>query len=136
MTGDLIINGKDAWTTWKTVIEEGFLEAYLLPAPNKEYVENESRLENGKEVDTSNPKVDSRELNLPFRVHGDTLEEYITNFQGVAAELSKAEVTIQVPSRNIDARLIYKRGVSYARDIKNLTGKLSIKFDEPNPAGQ
>lgn len=136
MTGDLIINGKDAWDTWKTVMDEGFLEAYLLPPPKKDYVENSSRLDNGKEVDTSNPKVDSRELSLPFRVFGDTLDEYISNFQGVAAELSQAEVTIQVPARNINATLIYLRGVSYARDISNLTGKLSIKFDEPNPAGE
>ena len=50
MTGELLINGKDAFSILGTSIGEGFLDALLSPAPKKEYITNSSRLKDGKSI--------------------------------------------------------------------------------------
>ena len=64
MTGDLIINGKDAFSIWGVRMGDGFLDAIDGFNQMKDYIENESRLEHGKRVITDNVKVDSREIPL------------------------------------------------------------------------
>lgn len=61
MSGDLFINGKDAWGTWGVRMGDGFLDAIDGFNEMKDYIEDESRLEHGKRVITDNAKVDSRE---------------------------------------------------------------------------
>ena len=56
MIGELFINGKDAYTTWGISMDDTSLSALMTPAPNKDLVENKSRLEHGKRVITDNPK--------------------------------------------------------------------------------
>ena len=48
MTGDLFINGKDAWGTWGVRMGDGFLDAIDGFNEMKDYIEDESRLEHGK----------------------------------------------------------------------------------------
>lgn len=48
MTGDLIINGKDAFITWGVRMGDGFLDAIDGFNEMKDYIENESRIEHGK----------------------------------------------------------------------------------------
>ena len=43
MKGELLINGKDAWTTWGVCMGEGFLDSIDAPVPMKDYIENGSR---------------------------------------------------------------------------------------------
>ena len=50
MIGELFINGKDAYTTWGISMDDTSLSALMTPAPNKDLVENKSRLEHGKRV--------------------------------------------------------------------------------------
>ena len=44
MTGELYINGKDAWTSWGVSMGDGFLDALDAPLQMKDYIESESRL--------------------------------------------------------------------------------------------
>lgn len=81
MLGDLYINGNDAWGMYRVAMGEGFIQTLLTPAGNKDFIENESRLENGKRVVFNNPKVASRDLTLTFNIHGDTQEEYMLNYK-------------------------------------------------------
>ena len=64
MTGELLINGKDAWTQWGVNMGDGFIDALDAPLPMKDYIENESRLEHGKRIITTDAKVDSRDITL------------------------------------------------------------------------
>ena len=50
MEGDLLINNKDAWTTWGVNMGAGFLDIIDAPLQMKEYIENESRMEHGKHI--------------------------------------------------------------------------------------
>lgn len=134
MIGDLYINSQDAWGQWKVAMSKGFIENLLTPAGNKDFIENESRLENGKRVIYNNPKVASRELTLTFNIHGDTQEEYLTNYKSFISQLQAGKVIIRVPAIDMTFTLVYKKSTSFALGTSRLNSSLAVKFEEPDPS--
>lgn len=135
MTGELYVNGKDAWTEWGVNMGEGFIDAIDAFAPMKEYIENDSRLEHGKRVLVSNPRVASRELTLHFTIKGNSEADYRVKRKAFEAELQKVKVDINVPVLGEDIyHLIYLgKSVSYALSRSRIFSTMSSKFEEPNP---
>ena len=135
MSGDLIINGKDAWTTWGVRMGDGFLDTIDGFNEMKDYIENESRLEHGKRVIIDNAKVDSREITLQFTIEGNSENDYRTKKKSFQAELEKGTVNIKVPTLGSEVyKLIYLgKSVSYGLSLDRCFGKISSKFEEPNP---
>lgn len=135
MTGDLLINGRDAWDTWGVRMGDGFLDTIDGFNEMKEYIENESRLEHGKRVITENAKVASRQITLQFTIEGDSESDYRTKKKSFQAELEKGMVNIKVPALGNDVyKLVYLgKSVSYALNSDRCFGKVSSKFEEPNP---
>lgn len=136
MKGELIINGKDAWTQWGVNMGEGFIDTLDAPLPMKEYIENESRLEDGKRVLTSNVKKDSREITLSFTITGTSESDYRAKKKAFETELYKGSLTISVPKISGDVyHLIYTgKNVSYGLSLDRCFGNFSAKFEEPNPS--
>lgn len=136
MTGDLFINGKDAFSTWGVRMGDGFLDAIDGFNQMKDYIENESRLEHGKRVITDNARVDSREITLQFTIEGDSESDYRTKKKAFQTELEKGAVSIKVPVLGSEVyKLIYLgKSVSYGLSFDRRFGKVSSKFEEPNPA--
>lgn len=133
MLGDLYINSQDAWGQWKVAMGNGFIENLLVPAGIKDFIENESRLENGKRVITTNPKVSSRDVTLTFNIHGDTTTEYLSNYAAFVAILQAGVVKIRVPAINMTFNLIYKKSSSFNIGRARMDSSLSVKFEEPDP---
>lgn len=133
MLGDLFINNQDAWGTWMVAMGESFIENLLLPAGNKDFIENESRLENGKRVITTNPKVASRDVTLTFNVHGDTTTEYLSNYVAFVAVLQAGAVKIRVPAIKMTFNLIYNKANSFNIGRARMDSSLAVKFEEPDP---
>lgn len=136
MLGDLYINSQDAWATWKVAMGNGFIENLLVPAGLKEFIENESRLENGKRVITTNPKVSSRDVTLTFNIHGDTTTEYLSNYSAFVAILQAGTVKIRVPAINMTFNLIYKKSSSFNIGRARMDSSLAVKFEEPDPTNR
>lgn len=136
MLGDLYINSQDAWATWKVAMGNGFIENLLVPAGLKEFIENESRLENGKRVITTNPKVSSRDVTLTFNIHGDTTTEYLSNYAAFVAILQAGTVKIRVPAINMTFNLIYKKSSSFNIGRARMDSSLSVKFEESDPTNR
>lgn len=136
MLGDLYINGNDAWGTYRVAMGEGFIQTLLTPAGNKDFIENESRLENGKRVVFNNPKVASRDLTLTFNIHGDTQEEYMLNYKAFVAVLQQGKVVLRVPDLDMTFTLVHNRSSSFALDRNRLNSRLSVKFEEPDPTSR
>lgn len=136
MKGELIINGKDAWTQWGVNMGEGFIDTLDAPLPMKEYIENESRLEDGKRVLTSNVKKDSREITLSFTITGTSESDYRSKKKAFETELYNGALTISVPKISGDVYyLIYTgKNVSYGLSLDRCFGNFSAKFEEPNPS--
>ena len=126
------INGKDIWDTWGATLLRGSYEKLLTPPSMKEYIENESRLEHGKRINTTNAKVSSREFSLQFFIEGSSESEYLSRFQSFIQELEKGAVSLYVERLKKTYELVYTECSSYG-DYGLKKGKLAVKFVEPNP---
>jgi len=135
MTGDLLINGKDAFSTWGVRMGDGFLDAIDGFNEMKDYIENESRLEHGKRVITDNAKVDSREITLQFTIEGSSESDYRAKKKAFQTELEKGAVNIKIPALGDEIyKLIYLgKSISYGMSSDRCFAKVSSKFCEPNP---
>lgn len=131
----LLINNKDAYATWGVRMGDGFLDTIGAPAPMKEFIENKSRLEHGKQMIVSNPKLNEREITLSFTIEGSSQSDYLIKKKAFFEELYKGTVNIQVPANSTEIyHLIYLgKSITYAQSLDRNFGKISSKFCEPNP---
>jgi len=138
MKNDLLINTQDAYTTWGVRMGEGFLDVLGASLPMKEFIENKSRLEHGKRVIINDPKIDEREITLSFTIEGNSQSDYQAKKKAFFEELYKGVVDIQVPANSNEIyHLIYLgKSVAYAQSLDQTFGKISAKFNEPNPANR
>ena len=138
MKNDLLINTQDAYTTWGVRMGEGFLDVLGASLPMKEFIENKSRLEHGKRVIINDPKIDEREITLSFTIEGNSQSDYQAKKKAFFEELYKGVVDIQVPANSNEIyHLIYLgKSVAYAQSFDQTFGKISAKFNEPNPANR
>ena len=115
---------------------EGFLDVLGASSPMKEFIENKSRLEHGKRVIINDPKIDEREITLSFTIEGNSQSDYQAKKKAFFEELYKGVVDIQVPANSNEIyHLIYLgKSVAYAQSLDHTFGKISAKFNEPNPA--
>lgn len=133
-TGNLYINGKDAFAEYGASMGDGFLDTLLLPAPLKEFVENKSRLDNGKEILHDNPRVDERDVTLTFFLEGATPEDYRAKYRAFVEQLLKGKISLRVPATGETYRLTYRASSGYAGNRRYTFSKISVKFNESNPA--
>ena len=133
---DLLINGKDAYTTWGIRMGSGFIDVLAAPSPLKEFVSNKSRLEDGKRVVVNAPKQEERDIALTFTIEGSTKIDYNSKKKAFISELYKGKVSIQIPENGDEVyHLIYTgKNVTYSQNISQTFGKITCKFNEPNPA--
>lgn len=138
MTGDLFINGKDAWNTWGVRMGDGFLDAIDSFNEMKDYIEDESRLEHGKRLITENVRVSSREITLQFTIEGSSENDYRIKKKSFQEELEKGNVNIKVPILGNEIyRLVFLgKSISYGLSPDRCFGKVSSKFCEPNPTNR
>lgn len=137
MSGELLINGKDAFDICGVNMGDNFLNVLLMPPPVKDYIENKSRLENGKNINLSNKKADERDMTLTFTIQGYTQSDYIANYKAFMGEMSSGLVSIQVPILGSDIyHVYYKNAVSYAMSLDRTFSKIAMKVCEPNPANR
>ena len=135
MTGELYINGKDAWTTWGVNMDEGFIDALDAPLPMKDYIEDESRLEHGKRVITDNARVDSRDITLGFTITGTSESDYRTKKSAFQTELQKGSFTVRIPALGTQVyKMLYTgKSISYGLSLNRRFGHFTMKATEPNP---
>ena len=76
-TNELIINGKDAWTTYRVKMGYGFLDALEADADNKSYITNEVRTEHGTRVVPIRPKRQKEALPWSLLLSEETIATII-----------------------------------------------------------
>ena len=100
-TNELIINGKDAWTTYRVKMGNGFLDALEADADNKSYITNEVRTEHGTRVVPIRPKKAERSITLEFVIVGRDHSDYNKRVKAFDSLMDNGFVTIQVPNRKM-----------------------------------
>ena len=135
---ELLINGENAYTTWGVRMGDGFLDVLGASSPMKEFIENKSRLEHGKRVIINNPKVDEREITLSFTIEGNSQSDYQSKKKAFFDELYKGKIDIQIPANSSEDYHLNNTGksVTYEQSLDRTFGKISAKFNEPNPANR
>ena len=144
MTGDVRINGYDAYTEWRVNFEDGAISALMTPASLKEFVEGKSRLQHGKRVVVNSPKMEEREVTLPFHIVASSKEEFFYYYRKFCREVLMAgEFTLTSrwePSVTYNGvsvpqpvyHLIYQSCTQF-RQFDGKMAVFSLKVTEPNP---
>lgn len=134
MTGELYINGKDAYTKWGISMDDTSLSALMTPAPNKELIENKSRLENGKHVNLSNPKMDERSFTLQINLTAPNTEAFFSRYSSFCKELATGVLDIKTKYQpNLVYKTIYQSCSQFSQFIQGI-GKFTLKLTEYNPS--
>lgn len=134
MTGELYINKKDAYTTWGISMDDTSLSALMTPAPNKALIENKSRLEHGKCVVTSNPKLDERNLTLQINLTAQNADAFFARYSSFCEELAMGTLEIKTKYQpEIVYKTTYQSCNQFSQFMQGI-GKFILKLNEPNPA--
>lgn len=131
--GDFYINGKDTYTTWGISMDTSSLSSLMTPPPMKEFIENKSRLEHGKRVVTSNPKVDERSLTLTFNLTAKSEEQFFARYNAFCEELATGVLHIKSKYQpNVVYKTIYISCNQFTQFMRGIA-KFSLRLVEPNP---
>lgn len=131
--GELFINGKDAYNTWGVSMDETSISALMTPAPNKELIENKSRLEHGKRVLISSPKKDERNLTLQINITASNEIQFFTRYSSFCEELDAGVLDIRIKYQpNVVYRTNYISCSQFSQFMFGI-GKFVLKLNEPNP---
>lgn len=134
MIGELYINGKDAYITWGISMDDTALSALMTPAPNKELIENKSRLEHGKRVITSNPKKDERNLTLQINLTAPDKDTFFARYYSFCKELDSGTLEIKTKYQpEVIYRTVYLSCQQFSQFMQGI-GKFVLKLNEPNPS--
>ena len=123
---------------------DGFRDELYAPLELKEFVTNESRLENGCRVltiDTNSnslAKIASRNISLEFCIYGSNEGEFLANRNALFTELYKGSVTLQVPELGSEVfHLIYQgKSNTYSSGLSRRACRVKVSFQEPNPSNR
>ena len=122
LKGQLYINGKDAYLTWGIFLDETALSTLMTPAPNKEFISNKYRSKDGKSVIKHNPRLDEREITLPFNMTAKDSDTFMMNYARFCEEvLAKGELVIRTRFQtNVWYRCIYLSCTQFSQFIREM----------------
>lgn len=148
MKGELIINGKDAYTEWGVSFDETALSTLMTPPPIKALIENDSRLEDGKTMIVSKTttnsdgksttisvvKVDSRDITISMNITASSKEEFLQRYWKFCQDvLEKGVLDISTSYLSgVVFHMIYQ-SCSQFSELRLGIGKFTLKLTEPNP---
>lgn len=131
MIGELLINNKDAYTTWGITLEEGSFAKLLKPAEVKDYATNNIRSQPGQQVFVKNIQPKERDFFLVFWITSNSNERYLELYRSFLREFDKGIIKLDVPALKEGYYLRYNgcQEIGYHGRI----GKVAIRFVEDNP---
>ncbi len=130
-TGELYINSKDAYITYRAWLES--VSPLRQFAPVKERVTNKSPLRDGKEVDPTPPMVDERDMTLTLCIEGKTesdMESHLGSFEKV---LRSGLMEWSIPRHNSNKYHLNYISCTQFSDYNGRLAKFILKLNEPNP---
>lgn len=145
--GQLTINKKDAYTEWGISMDGSALSTLMTPAPIKSLIENDSRLEHGKEMITSITKtdsennkttenvvkVDARDLTLSFNITAKNETQFLGRYASFCKELETGLLDISTSfQRGVIYHTVYQSCQQFS-EFRLGIGKFTLKLTEPNP---
>lgn len=133
MKDELYINGKDAYTTWGISMEDGALSDLMTPVANKTFIENDSRLEHGKQIIVANLRLDERNLTLTINLTASTEKQFFERYNSFCKELAMGALEIKTKYQpGVVYKTIYQSCSQFSQFMRGMA-KFVLKLTEPNP---
>ncbi|MBR3093440.1 MAG: hypothetical protein IKG99_10555 [Bacteroidaceae bacterium] len=137
MTGELFINGHDAWTRWGISLDSSGLAALMTPASLKEFVSNESRLEHGRQYIATHPKLKERELTLRLNLYAPTAALFYARYNAFCTDVL-ATGTVDISTRyqsGLVYHCLYQSCTQYTQ-YRGKIAKFALKLTESDPSNR
>lgn len=137
MRGSFTINGHDTYTTWGVILAEGSVEKFLAPPALKDYITNESALENGIQVITSQvglPKVADRTITVEVAMLAADNTAFRTQLANFVSTLKGGVLAIKLTDHTADTFHCLYLSCAQFTDYNGRVAKLALRLIEPNPA--
>ena len=134
MKGELYINGLDAWTTWGISLDSSGLSALMTPAPVKDFVSNESRLEDGTQYIVTHPRLKERELILRLNLHAPTATLFYARYAAFCKDVLTTG-TVNISTQYLTGvvfRCVYQSCTQYTQ-YRGKVARFALKLMEPDP---
>lgn len=124
---------QDAYETWGISFDQTALSTIMTPSPNKAYIENKSRLNNGKKVTVKDPKVDERSLTLSFNLTAKNETEFFERYNSFCEELARGVLNIKTKyQEGVVYKMMYENCTQFSQ-LRREIAKFSLKLTEPDP---
>ncbi len=131
MIKDATINGTPL-SHWGVSLLSGAEETLLTPAPMKDYITNESRLEHGVRLLNVTPKTDRREVSIPFLIEGNGRADFLQKYSSFVDELYTGTIVLSIPELGKSFTLTYRSSGKYG-SYGLCRAKLIVRFIEAVP---
>ena len=135
MKEKLIINGENADEKWGISLGESSLSELMTPPANKAFIENESRLQHGKQILVANPKVEERNLTLQLNLTAATKSAFFDKYNLFCKEvLATGVLNIETGyQEGVVYKTIYVSCNQFSQFMQGIA-KFSLKLIEPDPS--
>ena len=135
MKEKLIINGENADEKWGISLGESSLSELMTPPANKAFIENESRLQHGKQILVANPKVEARNLTLQLNLTAATKSAFFDKYNLFCKEvLATGVLNIETGYQDeVVYKTIYVSCSQFSQFMQGIA-KFSLKLIEPDPS--
>ncbi|MBD9109668.1 hypothetical protein [Bacteroides nordii] len=135
MKEELIINGENADEKWGISLGESSLSELMTPPANKAFIENESRLQHGKQILVANPKVEARNLTLQLNLTAATKSAFFDKYNLFCKEvLATGVLNIETGyQEEVVYKTIYVSCSQFSQFMQGIA-KFSLKLIEPDPS--
>lgn len=136
MKNELFINGTDvcAYKKWGISLDESSLSELMTPPANKAFIENQSRLQHGKQVIVANPKFEPRNLTLQVNLTATSEEDFRRKYDSFCKELAAGVLNIETMYQpGVVYKTIYVSCSQFSQFMRGIA-KFSLKLVEPDPS--
>ena len=139
MSGEFTINGLNTYSTWGIVLASGSVEQLLALPPAKDYIVNESRLENGVRVLTSGTalaKEADREVTLEIHMLAESATDFKTKYAAFLSYIrSNRNLELSTSHSSEAYHFIYRSCNSFS-DWNGRVCHIALRLWEPNPSNR
>ena len=124
---------QDAYDKWGLSMNDTGLSVLMTPAPHKEYITDESRLEHGRRIIVDS-KIASRILNLPVHIKAPNKELFYQRYLSFCEVLEKGDIHIKTKYQpEIVYKCVYVDCKQYSQ-FRQEMAHFTLILEEPNPS--
>ena len=132
--GQLYINGKDAFNEWGVSLDSQGLSTLMTPNGLKDYVSDESRLDNGHLYVVGDFRVQERQFSLTFNLIAKNEIEFFEKYNSFCQEIENGVLDIETSfQEEVVYHCLYVSCTQFTQFMRGIA-QFSLKLIEPNPA--